>query len=326
MTAATPEAGASADHGAAAEDAAPRCPACDDCHAKRDEVGPGLPVWADFPQLATPEDLDSYPDLTHNTQNKHIAEGDGILARYEFPREVRCSLKGDHLHKQGIVVRMLCGVTLCMGFKCGERSIIGFKDILQDYRRRRKYAADRGTIGSWAEQFRLRIATLAPALQQCRELEEALRLKLPELQRELMRRHKLGARGLEVTIPADRVGAKEDQLHHLAGLQLLDARKHDPARLRGCLEEFIAQHERQPPVDGPSAKALMAIADKGNRRANRDRDWINQAAAFTTDANLRLALLAAGLDAPTIEATARGWRLCYFGRQPGIAVPRLAIV
>lgn len=311
------------DPGAQAEDAAPRCEACDDCHSKRDEVGPGVPVWDDFKQLATPDDLINFPRLTASTQLKHIAEGDGILARYEFPTKVICSLKGGHRHNQGIVVRMLCGVTLCMGFDCGKQSIIRFKEILKDYDRRRKFATDRGTIETWPEQFRARIATLAPALDQRRTLEEALRVKLPELHGELLRRHRKGAGGLEVTIPADRIGAKEDQLRHLAGLALLDARKHDPARLRTCLENFVRQRERQPPIDGPSATALMAIAQKGNRRADTDQRWIQETAAFTTDANLRLALLAARLDAPTVEATPGGWKLCYFRRQPGIEVPRL---
>lgn len=138
-----------------------------------------------------------------------------------------------------------------------------------------------------------------------------------ELHSELLRRHRQGGgAGRRV-----RVGKGE---HYLEGLEIFAARNQTFTRLHALLLEFEDLYARKPPIDGPSADALKDISDRANEAAKRCEDWVRDTTAFTTEANLRLALAAIpNVADPKLEKTAGGWRVGYFGCGLPVVLPEL---
>jgi hypothetical protein len=285
-----------------------RCPACVDCEAKRDDVGPPNISWNRIEQLQTAAEVANYPGLTSSTNLGHIADADGILRRYDLPEDARCSF--GHHHKQGIVVQMLCGIVLCMGFDCGENTIIGFSAIRQQFKRRVQFEADRMRLSSWAKRYRETIRLLKPHLDARLEVYNAILHALPELHAELKRRERLAARGLEVSGHAGQ----------LVGLAIVNAPKYGAAKLRDVCSEFEALYGDRPPEDGDKAAALNTTARRGDRLVDDARRWILETHPFVSEANLVRALATLQRPSAAVKRTARGWRLSHFGSGLGAEV------
>jgi hypothetical protein len=289
---------------AQAEDVAPRCPTCDACERERDNVGPGGQSWDRIKRLTSPTEVVEYPGLVASTHMRHVAARDGIQARYDLSTEVLCSLAGRHRHQQGVVVKALCGITICMGFDCGRRSIVGFSEIARDVRRRVRFENETEYLASWSTQFRAQVARLRPALVERVKVYETLSDKLPELFKRL---------------PAIRL----DKSSGVLGLDILDARKHAPAKLDEIRTQFDQQMEQSPPIDGQSSAALMKIARSGNRRVDACRAWVRETTPFTTEPNLKRALIATRREAGSVEAVPGGWRVKHFDSGVGAVINRL---
>lgn len=317
------------DEGARAEDAARRCRACDECHSRREDVSSGAPSWENVPVLTSPSELESYPRL-QTSDEQHIADPDGILARYEFSTEVACSLKGRHRHQIGVVVRTLCDLVICMGRRCGKKSIVGFEDVHRSVARRVRFQGDVAYLDGWTDRFERRIRELERPLATRDELLLTLTKHLPELAAELRRRCDEGARGAEVRVASrDRSGrvpeelraGTGDQVLRLSGLSLF-RKVPRLARLRSALVAFREQERLAPPLDGGSARELKAMARSADRRADEAAAWVRETTAFLSEANLRLALAALGRDNPVVRAEGHGWRVGYFpGRSALLELP-----
>jgi hypothetical protein len=149
------------DDSANLENTATPCAACAACHAKRDDVSAGQPSWEHIPCLETPEAVTAFPGL-QVTSEQHVADLDGILAWYDLPEGIRvpCSLKGRHPHGHGVVVRMLCGIIVCMGKVCGKKSIIGFEAVHRSVKARVQFQSDERYLDGWVARYKERIADL----------------------------------------------------------------------------------------------------------------------------------------------------------------------
>jgi hypothetical protein len=255
----------------------------------------------------------NYPGVV-NTDEQHVAERDGILARYELNEIVPCSLKNRHRHMEGVVTQMLCGITIRMGLICGGRSIVGFDELMSEYRRRVSYNKDVDVTTGWADRFEQRILTLEPALNVRLTLFHAIESHNPKsFFQDLWNRSKGGAAALN----------HDGQT--LAGLEIMKARRFDPAKLRGVLADFRRQW---PPHDVESAKALRLIAKRGNELADECEAWIRETVAFTSKSNLELAVRAAYFTKGRVEerkSGAEGWYV-YTGPGLNIFVPKLRLL
>lgn len=294
------------------EDEAAHCEACAECAERREDVSAGAPSWEHIPTLATPDELARFPALT-TTQERHIADPDGIQARYHFETEVKCSLKGEHRHKLGVVVKTLCELVLCMGTTCGRKSIVGFDDILGTIKARSKFEANRMRLADWAPRFAARIEALRKPLAARIDLRETLREHLPDLHAELARRASAGARGREVFIGV--------QTHELRGLALFRGPPPKIGDLEKALAAFRTLECSMPPVDGPSAEALAKLAASAERKADAVEDWVAEGSRFLTVQNARLALVALGHDAARCDIEGRQLRVSYLGRSALLGLP-----
>lgn len=317
-----------------AEDSAKRCPACDACHALRENVGPGSPSWEHIRVLQNIEELRSFPNL-QTTPEKHIADQDGILAYYRFSTKVPCSLKGRHPHQTGLVVQTLCNLVICMGRDCGRKSIIGFQDIWQSADRRIQFQTDCEYLAGWAKRYRARIDLLERPLRARDELAETIRIQLPEMWSDLIDRRRRGAAGLEVIIPAhgplaspSRLAGKENvHVRRLAGLDIFTkSRRPKFEELRRALGRFEKEERERPPIDGDSALALRRAAKSADTKAAAAEHWIRETSAFLSEENLRLILFVLKKDNPILNAEARGWRVGYMpGRSALLSLPDVPV-
>jgi hypothetical protein len=286
-----------------AENLATRCAACDACEALRDEVGAGVPSWEHIPLLDTAAEVTAFRGLTQ-TSELHSADADGILAHYALSEEVRCSLKGRHLHRKGLMVQALCGLTLCMGFDCGKKSIIGFDQLEAEYKRRTTFQQDVYYVGKWAGEFEQRLAVLRPRIKVVREIASVLRSRLPDLHSILDKRRK--EKKLKVKLP-DHAGSKA-----LVGMAILDADARDLAKLERILREFQRAYAQDPPITGSACAALMRRAKEGNRAADNMDAWLRDAGEFVSEENLSLALVALGQNGE-VSASSEGVKVRYLG-------------
>jgi hypothetical protein len=62
-------------------------------------------------------------------EGTHAATLEGVRARYELRREVRCSYKGGHRHRYGYVIRLLCGFTINTGRDCARNTVANFFEL-----------------------------------------------------------------------------------------------------------------------------------------------------------------------------------------------------
>lgn len=302
------------DDGAKREDDAPRCKACDDCHARRDEVSAGAPSWDAIPVLSYPEELFAFPGLTAHTTEKHAGDRDGILAQYAFETDVPCSNVGRHPHRNGLVVRMLCGVILCMGRICGKDSIIGFDGILQDVSRRQKFTQDRAYLAGWASRAEAQLAELRGPARVRNEVLAQME-HVPLILDRLAERAKASGRSAEVLITTERKNlegkvVKDQTRHEIAGLALFRGKLPEVADIERHLHQF---QSFMAPTDAESAKPLLTIARRADKLLERLRLSIREARAFVTEANLQIVL--AGTRAPGGVVVKEGsvLRLHYLG-------------
>jgi hypothetical protein len=295
------ELGVKTDVPAATENEARRCDACDDCAKLRDNVGPGSPSWDNVPELETPEQLKLFPGLTP-TNEMHVADTDGIQAYYEFSEDVPCSLKGRHPHRQGIVVKTLCNLVICMGKDCGKKSVIGFEKIQKAKSARVGYHQNLRLFSRWPADFKGRIHSMRPRLESRESLVITMREHLSALYRMLKERARQDARGEEVPMSH---GAMR-----LRGLALF-RRTIKYADLERHLSAFQQAERDEPPRDGPSADKLARKIKSGNDAASSADEWLRESAAFLTERNLNLALYALGRDSSSVSVEGRGFRVKY---------------
>lgn len=298
-----------------------RCAACQECDDRRGNVSPGAPSWETIPELAAREDLVAYPGI-QRTEERHIADPDGILALYSFGQDVECSLKGQHKHRSGLVVKTLCDLILCMGYDCGKLSIVGFENIERTSKARRQFQRDVRHLANWEKGARLRLDSIARRVQACEEIAETMHRHLFDLHVELIARRKKRAAGTAVTLPKrDRSNLPEefrnvpDPTIHLVGLAILDSKHAAVNTLRGTLAHYQKLHDDSPPIDGPSADTLRRTATLFRERAESLEDWLNDAISFLSERNLNLALIALGKANSSVRREDGGWRVSYM---PGV--------
>lgn len=291
------------------EDEAPRCEACRSCEAQRDNVSAGGPCWDDIPQLQAPRSLLEFPGL-ETTDEQHVADLDGVLARYQFDEDVRCSFKGRHPHRTGLVVRMLCGQVLAMGFDCGEKSILGFEAVRTSVRVRERFRTDREAVEKFEERYRRRIAAIQRPLRARLRTREVLQAQLRDLFLLLHGRCHSAEPGTAVKVRRN-AGPGEESIEHLVGLDLFIDRPFTSDSLESELQAYVDELRANPPIDGPSARHLRGLAEKVRRHVERAEDWLRDTEGFLSERNLMLALIALGRDSPLVEAVPEGIRVGY---------------
>jgi hypothetical protein len=307
----------------------PLCDACRECHSKRENVSAGVKRLEDIPELFTLAEIENFEGLTRNTQGKHIADLDDLLAFYDLPEVVvRCSLKGGHPHATGVVVKTLCELIICMGEDCGSESIIGYRAIRAKVNRRRKFRDDQRSLAGWATKFADRIAPLKGQMRLRQKWRDVLQAQLPTLDRELKRLRALGARGEEVTVktsgagsamlPGELKGRVSADVRRLMGLTLLD-RNHPMYDSRELsLGRFKELERSSPAVDATAARALAEVARKASNAATKVEAWLRETEAFATLDNLTLALVALAHDNPQVAIEVGGLRVSYMPGESGL--------
>lgn len=296
--------GAAEDEGAKKENAEPPCAACQACFEELQHVSAGDRSWDDVPELRNLAEIDDFPGLTKATTGKHIADLDGILAFYDLPETiVPCSLQGAHKHGFGVVVTTLCKLILRMGKDCGKASIIRFKDVLTDVRRRRDFHNEKRSLDGWTDRYQERIRELRGPVQLRADWRDVLRIHLAELSRELEGRRERGADGNRVTVrgPLPRAdlpdelkaGAGED-VRYLRGMALFDRDVPSIGELELALARFRFEAEGTPLVSGEIARRLSKLAAKADGLAIAAETWVRETSEFINLDNLRLALIALG--------------------------------
>ncbi len=291
-----------------------RCALCEECDDRRGDASAGAISWDHIPVLGSPAELISFPNL-QDTQESHIAEGDGIVATYAFDEEVQCSLKGNHKHQKGVVVRTLCDMILCMGYDCGKRSIMGWEEIVRTNERRRRFHADRKIIDNFPSQAKIRLDDISRKVRARIDVVDTLRSDLPSLYQELVTRRRK-PHGDEVhpskqqlkLLPKD-FGDGSTPL--LVGLNILDSKQTALQNLAATLANYVQLERERPANDGPSAEALRKLASLFNDRAHRLEEWHQETAQFLTENNLNLALLALGRENSRVDREGNGWRMSY---------------
>lgn len=292
------------------ENVARRCAQCADCEGKLDDVSAGVPSWENIRRLESVEELRAFPGLT-TSDEKHTGITDDTLAWYDLGEFVECSLKGRHLHAYGIVQKTLCGLTLNMGKVCGKKSIINFDQLMGDVRRRTGFHSDLVRVAQWPQGFEVRLAEIRPRLDALRRVWTQLDGLLPDVLRELERRRKLEARGLEVQLPY--TSSEEDAKRgpaRLAGLAILDAPHHRSAELQTRLEKFRGEHASTH-LDRAGTTKLQRLATQADKALEAARAWSREAAEFITESNLRLVAIAMSFG--TVESTPEGISVSFQG-------------
>lgn len=286
----------------------PRCVACVACEVAREHISPGRPTLDDVPELPGPETLASYPGLT-STNEEHTADLEGLLARYDFDEHVPCSLKGGHPHSLGVVVKTLCGLTLCMGTRCGARCIVGFQDILNDLKRRTGHHNNLRLVAAWPAQFGHRLDVLRKRLRIATDVAQTMKRHLPTLDRAMKVRATQGAKGAEVIIAHAR--SHDESRHEIRGLALF---RRLPS-LDTVEESWSRFNARRSSESGfPSAELadeLARLASAAERSAGRTETWLDDASSFLTPMNVALALRSMGVANPAVEQEDGGLRVRY---------------
>ena len=245
----------------------------------------------------------------------HIAEPDGILATYAFNEDVKCSLKGNHLHRQGLVVKTLCEMVLAMERDCGRKSIIGFDGIIRDHDARRRYHTDLRLLSGWLPDAKRRLQDVIRRVKFRTDVLDAIRTELPSLYRELIRRRN-STRGDEVQVTStqlDRLpkGFGEGAIPRLVGFGILETKVPAQKKLAATLDSYEKLERESPAIDGPSADALRKLASKFDDRFRRLDEWYRETAEFLAEYNLNLALLALGHENAQVIRDGDGWRVSY---------------
>jgi|GEM_PF-6070794 len=282
------------------DDRAPRCAECDRCGELRENISSGSPSWDSIPTLATVADLMNFPNLTAETPDQHIGDLDGVLAKYHFEDRVPCSLKGRHPHERGVVLKALCGMTLCMGPNCGKKSIVGFADIWRQVSRVEQFERDQGYLARWPAFFEKFTAPIRIQL----DLREAWRTALFKDARPLYDR--LSRADGSTTIDVN------GQVETLSGLVLFN--KHVRAEdLKSELTNFVREYAANPPNDGTSAARLARLAGKANRLAQDAEGWLQETESFANARNIALCLHAAKLNDAKVEMNNAGSLIVQVG-------------
>ncbi len=244
---------------------------------------------------------------------------------YAFDENVECSLKGRHKHQQGLVVRTLCGLVLCMGRDCGKQSIIGFEGIIRTTAGRRRFQADLKILENWSGKARVRLDEISRIVQSRTDVVETMRMQLSALYAELFRRWRQGAKGDEVHIkPRNRQRLPEElrdgptPTFLLVGMNVFESKQPALGKLRATLAQYEKLETEAPPIDGPSADALRKLSLLFDDRAQRLEEWRRETVAFLTENNLRLALVALNRDNPHLNREGNGWRVGYMPGESAI--------
>lgn len=289
-----------------------RCKACDDCHALRENVSPGIPVNQEVKQLYTPEEVRDYPGLTRSTDDQHIADLDGIEAAYELGTNVECSLKGGHLHQNGFIVKALCGMTLSMGKDCGARFIIGFKEARSRFNRRKSFQTNVARAQSWRAGVGARFERYFKAFKQRREVVETTERLLKLLYKELSSRAK--AKPPKTAVRPESPRNREEHLivQNIVGLTLFSD---DGEKLISKMQRAIQNYEAEVPA-GPlgeeTAKNLARYAMHFDDAVVPLERWLDESGRFMTKANLEVAVAAIHKPNPTVVEEPDGFRVSYF--------------
>jgi hypothetical protein len=303
-----------------------RCEACIECDDHREDITAGAPSWEQIPELQAPSELVAYPGL-QTTLERHIADPDGILASYHFDEEVACSLKGSHRHQQGIVVKTLCQMVLCMGLQCGKKSVVGFDGIIRDTRRRARYHANLAALRDWLPNAKKRLHESVKRLRVAEDAQATLKQQLPSLFAELKWRQSRGPSSLEVHIQQAKPKFVPEELEdsptptfRLKGLCIIQGKQAAVTQLQSTLTAYEEQERKAPPIDGPSAADLRKIALRFDERLGRLNDWLTDAASFATEDNLALCLIALGRDNSNVSREGMRFRVSYMPDESALIV------
>lgn len=140
------------------------------------------------PSLRSSRELHEYPGLVRETPLHHAAVRDGVLAKYEFDDEVRCSFPGRHPHQRGLVVRTLCGIVLCMGSVCGKKHVAGFDQVERGIRNDAESLTRRRAIETRPQGLLDRLRYDDRRIDSLFGLKERARSALPRLAEAMVRR------------------------------------------------------------------------------------------------------------------------------------------
>ena len=186
-----------------------------------------------------------------------------------------------------------------MGKDCGKKSVVNFDLVWKAVKDRTDYHTSLRRLDGWDEEFKARIAPLERNFRARQDLHDTIKARLPEMYRGLCDRAKQGAKGSEVVLGAKRRqglpseltrGKEQIQVRRIQGLGLFKKTRPSFRTLQLSLADFRKSYEERPPVDGPSASALIKLVRKAERRAEKAEDWVRATAQLLSVANLELAL------------------------------------
>lgn len=267
-------------------------PDCPDCAAAAPHERPRSATDEDDAKIVHEHELDErWRDRVMDQGVRHSMSTEDVLAQYELPKEIACSILGQHRHKAGLVVRSKCGRVLFLGSTCGRQHVVGFSDAEKLLEERRFKRGARAALSGATEHA----LAMRQQIDRCRhffDLKRRLADDFEALVKDANERARLGAPGREVAVRNDR---GEPDVGHLRGLEFWSG-SFSIGSLEKARSELAALGHHDFSTEGKAklrkaSKRLSELLDE-SRSAER---WVESAAAYFNPTNLDWSLQAIGM-------------------------------